>query len=148
MSIGSKRFYLQHSKFVGFYAQSGCFWRKFHFFWKSQKIALYCRHNLRINELFGNFWCKNTIGYWAKKSKSCSICRRFMRKITFFGIKVNKVPCIIVAIWGKINFLGIFGVKNTMDYWAKKSKWCSICRRILRKKSLFLGEKLIKCPVL
>ena len=36
----------------------------------------------------------------------------FEEKITFFGRKVNKVTCIIGAILGKINFLGIFGVKT------------------------------------
>ena len=36
----------------------------------------------------------------------------FEERITFFGRKVNKVPCIIGANWGKINFLGIFGVET------------------------------------
>ena len=36
----------------------------------------------------------------------------FEKEITFFGRTVNKVPCIIGAISGKINFLGIFGVKT------------------------------------
>ena len=36
----------------------------------------------------------------------------FEEKITFFGRKVNKVPCIIGTILGKMNFLGIFGVKT------------------------------------
>ena len=36
----------------------------------------------------------------------------FEEKNTFFWRKVNKVPCIIVEILGKINFLGIFGVKT------------------------------------
>ena len=35
---------------------------------------------------------------------------KFKKKITFFESKVNKVPCIIGAIWGKIKFLGIFEV--------------------------------------
>ena len=35
----------------------------------------------------------------------------FEKKFTFFGRKLNKVPCIIGSIWGKINFLGIFCVK-------------------------------------
>ena len=36
----------------------------------------------------------------------------FEEKITFFGRNVNKVPFIKSAIWGKINFLRIFGVKT------------------------------------
>ena len=36
----------------------------------------------------------------------------FEEKITFFGRKVNKVPCIMGEIWGKINLLGIFGVET------------------------------------
>ena len=36
----------------------------------------------------------------------------FCGKITFFRIKDNKMPCIIDAIWGKINFLGISVVKT------------------------------------
>ena len=43
----------------------------------------------------------------------------FEGKITFFGIKVNKVRCITVAIRGKINFLGIFGVKT---HWIIRQK--------------------------
>ena len=42
----------------------------------------------------------------------------FEEKITFFGRKVKKVPCIIFTISGKMNFLGIFGVKHN-NYWAK-----------------------------
>ena len=37
---------------------------------------------------------------------------KFKKKITFFESKVNKVPCIIGEILGKINFLGIVGVKT------------------------------------
>ena len=36
----------------------------------------------------------------------------FEEKFNFFGINVDKWPCIIIAIWGKMNFLGIFGEKH------------------------------------
>ena len=36
----------------------------------------------------------------------------FEEKITFFGRKVKKVPCIIGTIRVKMNFLGIFGAKH------------------------------------
>ena len=36
----------------------------------------------------------------------------FAEKITLFGRKVNKMPCIIGTIWEKMNFLGVFGVKT------------------------------------
>ena len=41
----------------------------------------------------------------------------FEGKITFFGRNVNKVPCIIGRILGKINFLGIFVVKTHWVIW-------------------------------
>ena len=86
--------------------------------------------------------------YWAKKSKQCSICRRILRKISLFlREKSIKCPVLQAQFEGKLTFWD-FWCKNTMDYWAKKLKSCSICRRILREKSLFLGETSIKCPVL
>ena len=36
----------------------------------------------------------------------------FEDKFNFFGRNVDKWPCIIIAIWGKMNFLGIFGEKH------------------------------------
>ena len=72
----------------------------------------------------------------------------FEEKITFFGRKVNKVPCIIVAIWGKINFLGIFGVKTHWIIGQKSQNSARYAGAFWGKKSLFLGEKSIKCPVL
>ena len=43
----------------------------------------------------------------------------FEEKITFFDRKVNKVISSIVAILGKSNFLGIFGVKT---HWIIRQK--------------------------
>ena len=82
-----------------------------------------------------------------KKSKSYSICRHFLGKITFLGKKVNKVPCTIGAIWGKINFIGIFVVKR---HWVIGQKSQNSARyagawRILREKWLF-GRKVNKVP--
>ena len=47
-----------------------------------------------------------------KSQNSARYAGAFWGKITFFGRKVNKVPCIIGIILGKMNFLGIFGVKT------------------------------------
>ena len=70
----------------------------------------------------------------------------FWGKDHFFGWKVNKVPCIIVSIWGKINFLGIFGVKT---HWiiGQKSQNSARYAGAFWEKILFSGEKWIKCPV-
>ena len=91
---------------------------------------------------------KNTIYYQSKKSKKLKkypVFQGFKRLIIWekhstigqksqnsarlFSKKVNKVPCIISAIWGKIlanlrkNWLfGNFWCKNTLDYRSKKSK--------------------------
>ena len=35
-----------------------------------------------------------------------------LKKKSFYGRKLNKVPCIIFTIWGKMNFLGTFNVKT------------------------------------
>ena len=83
--------------------------------------------------------------YWAKKSISCSICRRILKKNHFFGRKVNKVPCIIGAIWGKINFLGIFGVKI---HWiiGQKSQNSAQYAGAFRGNNIFFGKKVNKVP--
>ena len=47
-----------------------------------------------------------------KCQNSARYAGAFWEKITFFGRKVNKVPCILGAFWGKNNFLRIFGVKT------------------------------------
>ena len=49
-----------------------------------------------------------------KSQNSARFAGAFEEKITFFGRKVNKVPCIIVEIRVKITFLGIFAIKI---YW-------------------------------
>ena len=48
-----------------------------------------------------------------QKSQNCvRFAGAFWGKITFFGRKADKVPCSIDTIWGKINVLGIYGVKT------------------------------------
>ena len=47
-----------------------------------------------------------------KSQNSARYADAFWEKITLFGRKVNKVHCNLGAIWGTINFLGIFGVKT------------------------------------
>ena len=61
---------------------------------------------------FGIFVVKTHWIIGQKSRNSARYAGAFWGKITFFGWEVNKVPCIIVSIWGKINFLGIFGVKT------------------------------------
>ena len=82
----------------------------------------------------------------------------FEEKHNFFGRKVNKVPCIIVAIWGKINFLGIFGVKTN---WIIRQKRQNSARYACERqnsqnsaryagafwgKNQFFGRKVNKVP--
>ena len=69
----------------------------------------------------------------------------FEEKITFFGRKVNKVPSIIVAIWGKINFLGVFGVKHT-GLFCKKVKIVLDMQAHFEEKIKFFGRKVNKVP--
>ena len=69
----------------------------------------------------------------------------FEEKITFFGSTVNKVPCIIRAIWGKINFLEIFGVKT---HWiiGQNSQNCARYAGAFWRKNHFFGRKVNKVP--
>ena len=60
----------------------------------------------------------------------------FEEKIIFFGRKVNKVPCIIVTILMKMNFLGIFGVKTQYINWQKSQNRARYAG-CFEKKSLF-----------
>ena len=90
---------------------AGAFWRKNHFFWKkSQKSALYYRHYLRKNELLGNFWCKTQ---WIIGQNSKNHARY---ADAFWGLYYS------VAIFGKMNFLGIFGVKTQWVIIRQKSQ--------------------------
>ena len=60
----------------------------------------------------GAFCVKNN-GLLGKKVKIVlHMQAHFKEKITSFGRQVNKVPCIKGTILGKMNFLGIFGVKT------------------------------------
>ena len=80
---------------------------------------------------FWKFLLEKHTGLLGKKVKIVhDMQAHFEEKITFFGRKVNKVPK--GAIWGKINFLRIFGVRTN---------WIigQISGAFLRKKSLFLG---------
>ena len=69
----------------------------------------------------------------------------FWEKITLFVRKVNKVPCILGAIWGKINFLGIFGVKK---HWIIGQKSQNSARYAVAfwVKNHFFWEKVNKVP--
>ena len=81
------------------------------------------------------------VTFWAFFTQNCSYTGRFPKGLNvskfqkhtrLSGKKVNKVPCIIEAIWGKYlrNFqkkslFWHFWSKNTLDYPAK-SQYCSI----------------------
>ena len=77
-----------------------------------------------------------------KSQNELYIYAHFEEKITFFGRKVNKVPCIIVAIWGKNNFLGIFGVK-THRIIGQKSQNSARYAGAFWGKITFFGKKYI-----
>ena len=46
-----------------------------------------------------------------KSQNSAQYAGAFRGNNIFFGRKVNKVPCIIVEIWGKMIILGIIAIK-------------------------------------
>ena len=81
-----------------------------------------------------------------KSQNSAQYAGAFSGKNYFFGRKV-KVPCIIGTIWGKMNFLGIFDVKTKLIIGQKSQNGARYAGAFGRK-SLFSGEKSIKCPVL
>ena len=81
--------------------------------------------------------------YWAKKSKSCLICRRLLRKNHFFREKSHKVPCIIAASWGEISFFGNFCSKTTMVM-AKKVKLVLDMQAHFEEKITFFDRKVNK----
>ena len=91
----------------------------------------------------GKFCCKNTLGYWAKSQNSARYAGAFWGKYHFFGKKVNKVPCIIFAIWGKINILGIFCIKT---HWIIRQKSQNSARYAAAfwGKNHFFGRKVNK----
>ena len=43
-------------------------------------LMVFWRNLAEKNQLLRNFQCKNTLNYWAKKSKQSSICMRILRK--------------------------------------------------------------------
>ena len=65
----------------------------------------------KIN-FFGIYVVKTHRIIGQKSQNSARYAGAFWGEKSLFGRKVNKVPCIIATIWGKINFLGVFGVKT------------------------------------
>ena len=61
------------------------------------------------------------------------------------GKKVNKVPCIIGAVLGKINFLGIFGVKTHWIFGQKSQNSVGYAGHF-EEKITFFGRKVNKVP--
>ena len=92
---------------------AGAFLGKNHFFLgeKSIKPCIIGAIWGKINFL-GIFGVKTHLIIGQKSQNSAQYAGAFWGKITYFERKVNKVPCILGAIWGKMNFLGIFGVQT------------------------------------
>ena len=69
----------------------------------------------------------------------------FWGKITFFRRKDNKVPCILDAIWGKFNFLGISVVKTHCVIGQKSQNSAQYAGTFLGNNHFF-GRKVNKVP--
>ena len=111
--------------------------------------------SIKCPALLGTIWRKiNFLEFFGVKTqwiigqKSRNRARyagAFWGKITFFGRKVNKVPCIIVAIWGKNNLLGIFGVKTQWIIGQKSQNGARYVSAFWGKNQFF-GRKVNKVP--
>ena len=118
---------------------AGAFWGKITFFRiKDNKVPCIIEAIWGKFNFLGISVVKTHCVIWQKSQNSVQYADAFWVNNHFFGRKVNKVPCIIVEIRVQIIFLGIFVIKI---YWI--FKYCSICWRILRKKSHYLEKKSI-----
>ena len=111
--FGVKTHWISGQKSQNSARYAGAFWGKITFF--GRKINKVPCIIVAIWGKFNFFWIFGVKTHWIIRQKSQNSARyagAFWGKNHFFGRKVNKVPCIIVAIYGKINFLGIFGVKT------------------------------------
>ena len=97
--------------------------KKNHFFGRKLNKVPYIIDTIwgKINFL-GIFNVKRQCITRQKNQNRAQYAGAFCGKITFFRIKDNKMPCIIGAIWGKNKLFRNFCCKNTLCYWAKKSK--------------------------
>ena len=79
-----------------------------------------------------------------KSKNSARYAGAFWGEKSLFGRKVNKVLCIIATIWGKINFLGVFGVKTQWIILQKSQNSARYAGVFWGKKLFFLEFLLYK----
>ena len=125
---------------------AGAFWGKITFFWrKDNKVPCIIDVIWEKFNFLGISVVKTQCVIGQKSPNSAQYAVTFWGNTHFFGRKVNKVPCIIVEIWGKLSFWEFFLKKYTGLVGYKVKILLDMMAHYAEKITLF-GRKIKKMP--